>query len=94
MLQNKQNVGKNKIYNLMSNLSKHLKLSKKYTNHSLRVTHITVLKENGFNNCEIAANTGHKSIPRVSSDTTEIDRLFRKYVGCIHERDIRQFCRN
>ena len=58
---NKQKVGKNKIDNLMSNLSMHLKLSKRYTNHSLRVTHITVLKENGFTNCEIAANTGHKN---------------------------------
>lgn len=57
----KQTVGKNTIDNLMSDLSQILKLSKRYTNHSLRVTHITVLKENGFTNAEIAANTGHKN---------------------------------
>jgi len=57
----KQTVGKNTVDNLMSTLSETLDLSKRYTNHSLRVTHITVLKENGFTNAEIAANTGHKN---------------------------------
>jgi len=67
----KQTVGKNTIDNLMSGLSKKLCLSKKYTNHCLRVTHITVLKENGFSNSEIAVNTGHKN-------TTSIERYHRK----------------
>ena len=67
----KQTVGKNTIDNLMSGLSEKLCLSKRYTNHCLRVTHITVLKENGFSNSEIAVNTGHKN-------TASIERYHRK----------------
>ena len=67
----KQSVGKNTIDNLMARLSQRLSLSKRYTNHCLRVTHITVLKENGFSNSEIAANTGHKN-------PASIERYHRK----------------
>lgn len=61
----KQTVGKNTIDVLMSNMSAKLSLSKRYTNHSIRVTHITVLKENGFSNSEIARNTGHKNVESI-----------------------------
>lgn len=54
-------LGKHSIDNLMACLSKLLNLSKRYTNHSIRVTHVTVLKEHGFTNAEIAASTGHKN---------------------------------
>lgn len=72
----KQTVGKNTIDCLMSRLSESLALSKRYTNHSIRVTHITVLKENGFTNSEIAANTGHKnaeSIERYNRKRRDVD---------------------
>ena len=54
-------LGENSIDNLMSNLSDKLKLSKRYTNHCLRVTAITIFKENGKSNEEIASFTGHKN---------------------------------
>ena len=67
----KQTTGINTIATLMSTLSTELKLSKRYTNHSIRVTHITVLKASGFSNSEIASNTGHK-------DPGSIERYNRK----------------
>ena len=54
-------VGKNTIDTLMSNLSIKLNLSKRYTNHCLRVTFVTILKEHGFSNSEICQFTGHKN---------------------------------
>ena len=63
----KLTVGKNEIDCLMRNLSSDLHLSRNYTNHSIRVTHITVLKENGFSNSEIASNTGHKNPESIES---------------------------
>ena len=35
-------------------------LSRKYTNHCIRVTMVTILKEQGFSNVEICSMTGHK----------------------------------
>ena len=67
----KQTTGINSISTLMSTLSKKLNLSKRYTNHCIRVSHITVLKENGFSNSMIASNTGHKN-------AGSIDRYNRK----------------
>ena len=76
----KLTVGKNKIDYLMRNLSSDLHLSKNYTNHSIRVTHITVLKENGFSNSEIASNKGHKN-PEYRKILTETKGCgFCKYV--------------
>lgn len=72
----KQTTGTNTISTLMARLSNKLSLSKRYTNHCIRVTHITILKENGFNNTEIAANTGHKnpgSIERYSRKRRDSD---------------------
>lgn len=54
-------VGKNTFDTFLSNLSSQLELSKRYTNHCLRVTGITILKEAGKSNEEIASETGHKS---------------------------------
>ena len=54
-------IGKNTFDTFLSRLSSHLNLSKRYTNHCLRVTGITVLKEAGKSNEEIAFETGHKS---------------------------------
>ena len=56
---------------LLARLSDELNLSKRYTNHCIRVTHITVLKEHSFNSMKIAANTGHKN-------AASIDRYNRK----------------
>ena len=42
----KQHLGKNTLGNFMQDVSKECKLSKKYTNHSIRVTGATVLTRN------------------------------------------------
>jgi integrase len=54
-------LGKHSIDNFMPGLSVNLNLSKRYTNHCVRVTMITILKENGFSNEEIATISGHKN---------------------------------
>ena len=54
-------LGKNTLDTLMVTLSEAANLSKRYTNHCLRVTAITVLKENGASNEEIAPFSGHKN---------------------------------
>ena len=56
-----QPLGKHSIDNLMAKLSAQLHLSRRYTNHCIRVTMITVLKENGFSNTDISLMTGHKN---------------------------------
>ena len=45
----------------MANISSDLKLSRRYTNHCIRVTTVTVLKENGYSNSDICKYTGHKN---------------------------------
>jgi len=57
----KRKLGKNAIDSLMGNLSRKAHLSKRYTNHCLRVTAITILKEEGKTNEEIASFSGHKN---------------------------------
>ena len=64
-------LGKETLGNLMSNLSKKVNLSQKYTNHCVRVTGINLMYESGMCETEIAAITGHK-------DTRSIQRYFRK----------------
>ena len=54
-------IGKNTIDNLMPRLFAKLQLSKRYMNHCIRVTMVTVLKENGYSNNDIARVTGHKN---------------------------------
>lgn len=54
-------IGKHTFDSLMPRLSSEAKLSKRYTNHCIRVTAITVLKENGKSNEEIAQFSGHKN---------------------------------
>ena len=54
-------VGKNTMDNLMAYLSDTLKLSTRYTNHCIRVTVVSVLKEHGKSNSEVSLVTGHKN---------------------------------
>lgn len=60
-----QTLGHNTLGNTMANLSKKCSLSKRYTNHSVRVTTVGVLREQGFSNEEIAPVTGHKNVASV-----------------------------
>lgn len=54
-------LGKNSLGNLLSTLSDQLNLSKRYTNHCVRVTTVQVLREQGYQNEDIALVTGHKN---------------------------------
>ena len=58
----KQHLRKNTLGNFMQDVSKECKLSKKYTNHSIRVTGATVLARQNFSASEIMNITGHKSV--------------------------------
>ena len=68
------NVGHNTHDKFMTKLSTDCKLSKKYTNHCLRVTGITSLKRGNFSDKQVMSVSGHKSIDslaiyqRVKSD--------------------------
>ena len=58
----KRHFGKNPLSTFMSDLSQKCNLSKNYTNHSIRVTGITVLTNAKFSNADIMSVSGHKSI--------------------------------
>ena len=58
---------KNTLADMMLLLSIHAKLSLKYTNHCVRSTVVTDLKEAGFSNHEVCAVTGHRSEMSVQS---------------------------
>ena len=57
-----QHMGKNTLSGFMKDVSKECGLSTMYTNHSIRVTGITVLTRQNFTNSEIMAVSGHKSV--------------------------------
>ena len=54
-------IGKNTLGTMMKTISKEAGLSKIYTNHSIRVTTVNVLKEAGYTNDKIQGITGHRS---------------------------------
>ena len=85
----KQEVGKT-IDSLKNNSSTELNLSKRYTNHSLRVTLITVLK-NGFSDAEIA-NCMNKSVKRQRKGKGRREKKKRQIITK-SLREITLFCR-
>jgi hypothetical protein len=60
-------LGKNPLSCLMKDISASAKLSKAYTNHSVRATHITVLDDAGFEARHIMRTSGHKSESSIRS---------------------------
>ena len=50
---------------MMSDVSKAANLGKQYTNHCVRVTVVSNLRENGLQPADIAAVTGHKNVHSV-----------------------------
>lgn len=59
-------LGKNTLGSMMKTISKDAGLSKTYTNHSIRVTTVNVLKEAGYTNDKIQSVTGHRNEASVS----------------------------
>lgn len=55
-------IWKNPLGAFMSTLSEQAKLSKKYTNHSIRVTGASILTRCKYNDKEVMSMTGHKSV--------------------------------
>lgn len=58
-------LGKETLGNFISTLSEKANLSKRYTNHCVRVTVVSVLKSKGYSNDEVASVTGHKNVSSV-----------------------------
>lgn len=54
-------LGVNKLGNMMSEISQEARLSRRYTNHSLRATAITLWSEAGISNRHIMAISGHRN---------------------------------
>ena len=55
-------VGDHTISDFMKNLSKNAGLSRKYTNHDIRVTGLSILGRCNFSDQQIMAISGHKSV--------------------------------
>jgi hypothetical protein len=65
-------IGKNTIGKLMSGISIAAKLSKKYTNHSIRATSVTLLDTENFDARHIMALSGHKSETSIRSYASRV----------------------
>ena len=62
-----QHQGKHTLGKFMADISTQCGLSKKYTNHSIRVTGITVLTRLKFSASEIMSVSGHKSVQSLTN---------------------------
>ena len=58
-------MGVNAIGSFMKNISRNANLDAVYTNHCVRVTVVSTLKDKGLESNDIAAVTGHKNIQSV-----------------------------
>ena len=62
----RKNLGRPSLGEMMKTISASARLSKSYTNHCVRVTVVTTLKENGFSAEDICTITGHKNVMSVN----------------------------
>ena len=60
-------LGKHKLENLLSEMSKKAGLATIYTSHCSRATSVTILKASGLENARVKSVTGHKSDSAVES---------------------------
>lgn len=60
-------LGKHKLENLLSDMSRKAGLATVYTSHCLRATSVTLLKASGLENSRVKSVTGHKSDTAVES---------------------------
>ena len=63
-------LGKNKLENILCEMSKRAGLATIYTSHCLRATSVTILKASGLENARVKSVTGHKSDSAVESYRT------------------------
>ncbi|CAC5410634.1 KCTD1_15 [Mytilus coruscus] len=78
-------VGRNTLGNKMKDMSEQFGLSKKYTNHCLRTTAITLLDQDGFEAREIMAVSGHRSENSIRSYSRTDEGKKRKMSSCISD---------
>jgi site-specific recombinase XerD len=77
--QPKQVIGKMLLGTMMKTISKSAKLSKEYTNHCIRPTVVTNLREDGFDRMEVCSITGHKNEKSIERyDRTMKERTLQK----------------
>ena len=60
-------MGKNKLASMMSRISKHANMSRRYTNHCITATVATVLKRQGVDLLSIMSVTGHRNVKSLDS---------------------------
>ena len=79
-----QVVGVHTLGNKMKILSRRARLSREYTNHSIRATSVTILDKSGFEARHIMCVSGHRqesSIRSYSKTSTEIKHSMSKAIG-------------
>jgi hypothetical protein len=78
-------IGINNVSKFMSQISNYLKLSKIYTNHCIRATAITVLGKNAFQDTEIAAFSGHKSLSSLAVYKRTSENVKESMSSALHQ---------
>jgi len=82
-------IGKTVLGDFMKQLSRKLHLSTEYTNHCIRVTVVTVMRENKVSNKSIMLVTGHKNPTSVERyDRIRRDDDFRLLSGILHSSGV------
>ena len=71
-------IGKNTMGTMMSSVSKAVKLSKKYTNHSIRATFVTILDSCDFDARHIMSISKHKNESSIRSYSSRVRYNTRK----------------
>lgn len=79
--------GEHWLGDFMKTLSKKLKLSKMYTNHCIRCTTITIGKEKGLTNQEIALLTGHKDAASIDGYDRPSDSRKRRIASVLSNNE-------
>ena len=82
-------VGKNTLGNLMVKISEDCGLSRKYKNHCIRSTCITVLDEGGVETRHIIGLSGHKSESSVKSYCSRLSDIKKRELSEILSETIR-----
>ena len=81
----KKHMGKNTLALFMQDISKECHLSKKYTNHSIRVTATTVLTRQNFSASEIMSITCHKSVQSLTRYQRTQDKQKMRMGNVMHQ---------
>ena len=87
----KKHIRKNPLSTFMSDLSRDAKLSRRYTNHSIRSTGITVLTNCRYSNADMMALSGHKSVQSLAvyqkTDETKKIQMGKLLAQCLTPKE-------